>query len=70
MKNASTAPGYRLWTPTGDVFPAPGASAVGFGKAMTDVDTKWYNKDAWRMESFVKSGKQSGFWVDPAANKV
>ena len=69
MKNASTAPAYRLWTPTGDAFPAVGASAVGFGKAMTDVDSKWFNKDAWRLESFVKRDKTSAFWVDPAASK-
>eukprot|EP00659_Diplonema_papillatum_P020269 gene20269-31186_t len=69
MKSASTAPAFRLWTPTGELFPGVGASAVGFGKAMTDIDTKWFNKDAWRIESFLKRGTTTEMWIDPAANK-
>ncbi|KAJ9462326.1 hypothetical protein DIPPA_08223 [Diplonema papillatum] len=69
MKNATTAPAFRLWTPTGETFPGVGASAVGFGKTMTDIDTKWFNKDAWRIESFLKRGPTTEMWIDPSAIK-
>eukprot|EP01064_Diplonema_japonicum_P013019 TRINITY_DN20391_c0_g2_i2.p1 TRINITY_DN20391_c0_g2~~TRINITY_DN20391_c0_g2_i2.p1 ORF type:complete len:317 (+),score=129.79 TRINITY_DN20391_c0_g2_i2:58-1008(+) len=66
MKNASSPPHFRLWAPTGEPLPAIGA---GFGKAILDLEAKWYNKDAWRVESFVKRDKDSLMWIDPAASK-
>eukprot|EP01063_Lacrimia_lanifica_P022007 TRINITY_DN29717_c0_g1_i1.p2 TRINITY_DN29717_c0_g1~~TRINITY_DN29717_c0_g1_i1.p2 ORF type:complete len:328 (+),score=149.24 TRINITY_DN29717_c0_g1_i1:58-1041(+) len=70
MKNASTPPAFRMWTPTGETFPGIGASAVGFGKAATDVDSKWFNKDTWKVESYLKrDAEQSQIWVDPVATK-
>eukprot|EP01059_Diplonema_ambulator_P031768 TRINITY_DN5945_c0_g1_i1.p1 TRINITY_DN5945_c0_g1~~TRINITY_DN5945_c0_g1_i1.p1 ORF type:complete len:319 (+),score=152.16 TRINITY_DN5945_c0_g1_i1:57-1013(+) len=66
MKNASSPPNFRLWAPTGEPLPVIGA---GFGKAILDLESKWYNKDAWRIESFLKRDKESKMWMDPAASK-